>query len=548
MSHENKKSLYVSPVKNRDIIINTFSRELNRHKKNDLSSDSSSDNDNDNAEQIKKVENNINKSNEKLILNNKTIKKTYKKKLGRQKNEDITEEINNLPICGQIILDDSEIPNFSKIAIDTIIRDDIEYPKFTLGFSHWIHASKNKTHKFDNYKGKKRVYQVVNSYETYVDDYEESISIVSKTFFNLSESVNILSRAFYKLWEIFYFFDIIDIEEKEFVSAHLAEGPGSFIQATMHYRSMYAKKHSKNDNYHAITIHGENEDNSLELEKEFVDFYSKEKPQRVFIHKTYSKKISRAIKNKDNGDITKTKTVENFKKDITKKVNLVTGDGGFDWDNENIQEQECAILIYSQIVAAINIQKKGGHFILKMFEMFTNLSVKFILLLKYFYNDVYIIKPFTSRESNSERYVICKNFKFSEKDIETISKSMLLSLDTIDVYKNDKLYFLYDIFPSINIPDKLTLNIVSINKQITNQQFCVINQMMEYLDESNFHGEKYMKYKERQINSTKYWINIFLSNNSDNNKAKKILDQSLKIHIKEYDNYKANLVGYNVKK
>ena len=62
-----------------------------------------------------------------------------------------------------------------------------------------------------------------------------------KTYFDSDKKPDILSRAFYKLWELFFMFDLIDLKSKDFVSAHLAEGPGSFIQATMFYRDKFAK-------------------------------------------------------------------------------------------------------------------------------------------------------------------------------------------------------------------------------------------------------------------------------------------------------------------
>ena len=51
----------------------------------------------------------------------------------------------------------------------------------------------------------------------------------------------------------------------------------------------------------------------------------------------------------------------------------MTADGGFRWNDENYQEQEAYILIFGEIVAALRIQAKGGHFVLKLFESFTDL-------------------------------------------------------------------------------------------------------------------------------------------------------------------------------
>ena len=473
--------------------------------------------------------------------------------IGRQtiQYEVVDLEDNKVPICREIILKSVDIPNFFNVKCDPIIRHDVAYPKFSRGFNHWIHASKNKTEKFNTFEGKKKVYLVINGYERYIDDYNENIGELSKKFFTgLSKELpNILTRAFYKLWELFYYYDLINISDKNFVSAHLAEGPGSFIQATMFFRDMFASKESKNDKYHAITIHSENEDTSLDLEREFVQFYAKEKPQRFFMHKTYDSQTAGGSKTKDNGDLTKRKTLENFKKDIGVKVDLVTGDGGFEWDNENIQEQECAILIFGQILAAINIQKKGGHFILKIFETFTDLSAKFILLLKFFYEEVHINKPFTSRESNSERYLVCRKFKYDEKQISDIVHNMMDGLDDIDKIISDnkgKPTYLYDIFPSVKVPDDLVINMLSINTEITNQQFRVINKMIEFIEVGNYHGPMYDRYRNRQIELTKYWIDTFFD--KDNAKARKLMELSAKKQKNEYFRFRNKLIGLDVPK
>jgi 23S rRNA U2552 (ribose-2'-O)-methylase RlmE/FtsJ len=487
-------------------------------------------------------------------------KQSYDKYIGRVRYEQEAVDLgdNTIPIHREIILDEKNIPDLSKIQPDPVTREDVDYPRFSLGFNHWIHASKNKTEVFNTFAGKKRVYLVVNGYERYVDDYDESIGNISDTFFNLESSnkdarPKILSRAFYKLWEIIFYFDLISTTDN-FVSAHLAEGPGSFIQATMFFRDMFAKN-SKNDAYHAITIHSETEDTSLDLEEKFVDYYSREKPQRFFMHKTYNAQTAGASKTKDNGDLTKMKTIANFKKEIGTKVDLVTGDGGFDWNNENIQEQECAYLIYAQILTALNIQKKGGHFVLKMFETFTKISMKMILILKYFYTDVHIIKPFTSRESNSERYVVCKSFKYDESKISDILQKMMNGFDAIGSKtssKPDRNVYLCDIFPSIDVPDELLINMMSINIAITNQQFCVVNKMIEYINGSNFHGEMYMQYKFRQMRLSKYWIETFMSDNKNYSdvatKIQKLIETANKSQKSEYARLKNNLIGYDVKK
>ena len=92
-------------------------------------------------------------------------------------------------------------------------------------------------------------------------------------------------------------FNIIPKDSSNFVSAHLAEGPGSFIQATIAYRELFAGEKSKNDKYYGVTLHSEQDEKHVpKLDKSFIDYYKKEKPQRFFQHKTYSKKWQVVVK------------------------------------------------------------------------------------------------------------------------------------------------------------------------------------------------------------------------------------------------------------
>lgn len=68
-------------------------------------------------------------------------------------------------------------------------------------------------------------------------------------------------------------------------------------------------------------------------------------------------------------------------------------------------------LIIAQVLNSILIQKKGGTFILKVFDLFTRVKVDILYILSLCYNEVYIYKPNSSRYTNSEKFIICKDFK-----------------------------------------------------------------------------------------------------------------------------------------
>lgn len=400
---------------------------------------------------------------------------------------------------------------------------NIDYPKFSLGFHHYIHQTKDKMSIAEQFEGKKKVYYIFNRFERYVDEYEPSIGNISKMYFNTDPKPNILSRAFYKLWEMLFMFDLIQTNKPNLVTAHLAEGPGSFIQATMFYRDKFSKKGiSKNDKYYAITLHSEKEKKGYvpKLEESFVKYYNKENPIRFFQHKTVSKDISRVTADKDNGDLTRLKTINLFGGNFQKtKAHFVTADGGFNWTNENTQEQEAYKLILGQIITAIKIQDKKGNFVCKFFESFTTITIKFFFILKEFYNEIYIVKPLMSRQSNSEKYVICKDFKF-DNEKEKFTKISMLESILKDAERNNKLNIV-DIFPDFIINDD-SINIVKhMNINISNKQLILINNMADFVQEQNYRGEKYQERRQMQIEASDFWINIFLPDTKDYDKLKK---------------------------
>ena len=52
-------------------------------------------------------------------------------------------------------------------------------------------------------------------------------------------------------------------------------------------------------------------------------------------------------------------------------------------------------LLIAEIIYAVTMQKKGGYFILKIFDIFSKLTVDMLYLLSCLYNEVYITKPNT---------------------------------------------------------------------------------------------------------------------------------------------------------
>lgn len=438
-----------------------------------------------------------------------------------------------------------EIPKTKELVLkddEVITSSNINEPQLSLGFHYFLHRTKNSMEITKNIESKGKFYYVVNPFEHMINDYKEDLNHETLKYFGLKKSdPSILSRAFYKMWEILTLFNIAD--QDKLILGALAEGPGAFIQAVIHYRKKFHKS-LKNDKLFGVTIHPE-KDNFIHMGKKFMNYYKKNHASLLKIHKTYTKSYAGKSDTKDNGDITQVKTIANFKKDIlkTKKyANLVTADGGFRWNDENYQEQEAYILIFGEIVAALRIQAKGGHFVLKLFESFTDVTLKMIAICCSFYKECYIYKPFFSRESNSEKYLICKDFIYNQDkkldDKLKILESVLTKMKTKE--------FIFDIFPKMELDKDFKDLVKYINIDIMNRQQIMINKIITFIKSNNYYGEKFHNYKEDQIKATKWWLNTFYPKKDDVKSFKpniNNLNDQIKFNSFEIKNFKKSLVS-----
>lgn len=387
----------------------------------------------------------------------------------------------------------------SKVKYSNIIAQ----PEFNLGFHSYIHQTKNKMSITNKLNTKEAFYYIVNPFEV-----NDDLNKTMKEYLEMDDdNPDILSRAFYKMWEMSIVFDLIN--NKELSYSALAEGPGSFLQAVLHYRSKFHDL--KKDKYHSITIHPE-DGNNIDVSKNFLGYYEEKYPKLLRPHKTYKSKTANKYKTKDTGDLTDFKSISNFKKDIkkTKKFSdLVTGDGGFKWNDENYQEQEAYPLIIGQLLAGIMVQEKGGNMVLKMFETFTKVSVKLVYLASTLYNEVYFYKPYFSRISSSERYLICKGFKYDQKKDKNVLDVLFSDLEKI-LKQFDTEQYINDIFINLDVPEDFLNEMRVFNTIVSNKQQEMINLIVTYINENNYFGDKYHRYLDNHKKSIEFWKENFL--------------------------------------
>jgi len=133
-----------------------------------------------------------------------------------------------------------------------------------------------------------------------------------------------------------------------------------------------------------------------------------------------------------------------------------------------------------------------------------------MLILKSFYDRVYLCKPLQSHASNSEKYLVCMGFKDSKQIPAQINQLDSL-LDRMTRSTDEPL----DIFTEYQF-DPAFLNIwIKSNTTIANRQFIEINDIISFVQRQNFRGEEYEERHAMQIEATKYWAATFMPTPTD---------------------------------
>lgn len=355
--------------------------------------------------------------------------------------------------------------NMNEIVIKYNIKenDTPELPLEIYGFNNILNILRNKIDKINSDIWKK-VRWYINEYDFLVKD-------------------PIINRAFYKYWEIINVFNIFNEYTDTDLIFHCAEAPGGFIQGSNIYLQLddYKSSETKNistnnkliDNDGFTTVCNKKKRKIDKKYKVYTISLNKDLPQyKLFNLPSYNKIVINknicVTFGKDyTGDINNLENINYIKNLIgnNKGFYLVTADGGFDEGTDfNNKEQLHYYLILNEIYAALYLQQFSGTFILKVFDIFTTTSIHLLYLLKTVYREVYIYKPKTSRPTNSEKYVICKNF-IGNQNMDTI----LLELKQLsEELKNYKKYTSFTLFNEI--PKEFIDCVKDINTNLLNVQ------------------------------------------------------------------------------
>ena len=359
----------------------------------------------------------------------------------------------------------------SSMEFKTKENDQPERPCEEYGFNDSLNFHRNKIDKINTDIWKK-VRWYINEHDFLVKD-------------------PIINRAFYKYWEIINVFNIFDKYTDIDTIFHCAEAPGGFIQGSNIYLQLENFKHIVVEE----PLIDENGWTKVQKKKKKTDkFYkiytislNKDLPQyRSYNLPSYNKRVINknicVTYGKDNtGDINNLDNIHHIKNLIGNNGSyLVTADGGFDEGTDfNNKEQLHYFLILNEIYSALCLQKAGGNFILKVFDIFTNTSVHLLYLLNLVYDEIYVYKPKTSRPTNSEKYIICKNLKEYDKGyVLTVLRQLS------EKFKSQKKYTSFILFDSV--PAEFIEKIKVMNITLLNKQCDALEKAIELCENENF--------------------------------------------------------------
>ena len=440
--------------------------------------------------------------------------------------------------------------NGDYIPLDLTITHTTDEQKVYVSSSIYAHLCDIK-HQIEKYQ------DTWDNIKKFTNPYEYIHSNISGNKTNISK-LRPLSRSFYKMIEIMKNTNLLSQYDETYATKpdskmgiktfHLAEGPGGFIEALAYLRGLGYQRHSYNE-YNVKksgSIYESNENTPspihiLKRNTEFHDEYMKEQEYLKVSRRIFDSQkdvASQASNNVTYGNDRyygmtlvnddpicpgwkKTRTfleshpnviietgadktgnlisLENFiycAEKYKNTMDIVTADGGFDFSLDfNQQENMATQLIFCEVFYALVMQKQGGSFILKIFDVFHKTTVDILYILSYYYNNVSIMKPYTSRVANSEKYIICQGFKVGDSQslihqFTTIFPSLLNGVLSSFLSFNHDLYYLN--------------RIEEMNAMVSFQQIENITSTLSIIT-NHRNTEKLEQYKRANVNKCIAW-------------------------------------------
>ena len=348
-------------------------------------------------------------------------------------------ELNTEPFIFKLAKAELDINN---IEYDVIQSTTINQPLLSLGYHYFMNRTRNDMINYTkNIKSDTKFYFVINPFELDIANYEDNVIKLSDIYLN-SKKPQSISRSFYKTWELLYLFELTD--KKDMVMTCIDKKETHIGLAFSSYKDKLDPS-----KYHINELNEDFRKNTLKTKSDLI--------------------------------------IANCKLNIKSEVQIY-------------QEQYMYELIFSEIVTSLKLQENKGHFVLRVFDTLTFLTIKLIYIVSAFYEETYLYKPYFSRPTSSEKYIIFKKFK-------GVPDKVIKSFEKMQSEITDK--YIFDMMTNVILPQDYIKNFTFININLVNPQQIMMNKMITFIKENNYYGDKYHKYRELQIQATKWWVKMF---------------------------------------
>jgi 23S rRNA U2552 (ribose-2'-O)-methylase RlmE/FtsJ len=279
---------------------------------------------------------------------------------------------------------------------------------FELVSKECIHTISDEEAMLHKYRNKINDYEIVATsgynweyYKKIVNPYE--LVYTQKKYEDFPESIcclKPLSRSYFKMIEMMDIMKFFNMSCSDNVrAAHVCEGPGGFIEALF---DEALKNKKKIQTSIAMTL--KTRQINVPGWKRASQFLQRNRNIRILYGQD------------ETGDIMKPENQQYFIDYCINpvyggKMNIFTADGGFDFScNYSKQEKMIFPLLLASTKIGFEVLKKGGVFILKIFDFYEKATVDLLFFLSCHFNEWTLYKPAMSRPCNPEHYFIGKGF------------------------------------------------------------------------------------------------------------------------------------------
>jgi hypothetical protein len=167
---------------------------------------------------------------------------------------------------------------------------------------------------------------------------------------------------------------------------------------------------------------------------------------------------------------------------------------------------------------------KGGSTVIRIYDTYTDVSVKLMKLVSEMFEETYIYKPYMMHARDATKYLIGIKYKSNFKN----SKELKAVYDNIKTEKLNNIYTDHDITPDFEFVVKY------MNIELGNYEHKMINILIDYVNKSNFFGDTYHTAIENQKKTSEFWIkNFYPSTTKEYKKAKDTLMTIMEKVIKD---------------